>query len=90
METLDAKWIQEAAISAFDKRLRPAREMRLKLYEIACSLAAGKRMRLDGGMALELFELCQNVAFKKCGLPVSSLKQPENLTLLSLVKEALQ
>ena len=90
MEALDAKLIQDSGISVFDKRLRPARDMRFKLYETACSRAAGKRMRLDEGMALELFELCQDVAFKNCGLQVSSLKQPENLTLLSLVKEALK
>jgi hypothetical protein len=90
MEALDAKLIQESGISVFDKRLRPARDMRFKLYEAACFRAAGKRMHLDGDMALELFELCQNAAFQKCGLPVSSLQKPENLPLLSLVKETLQ
>ncbi|MBU1695662.1 MAG: hypothetical protein KKD21_01285, partial [Proteobacteria bacterium] len=60
-----------------------------KLFETACSLAVRKGHRLDEGMALELFDLCQDMAFKKCGLPVSSLDRPENQWLMSLIKEAL-
>jgi len=89
MEIMDSRLIERSGISMFDPRLRDGRDMRFKLFETACSLAARKGHRLDEEMALELFGLCQDMAFKTSGLPVSSSDQSENPKLLSLIKEAI-
>ena len=89
MEIMDARQIERSGISLFDPRLRKSRDMRFKLFETACSLAVRKGHRLDEDAALELFGLCQDMAFKTCGLPVSASDRPENPELLSLIREAL-
>jgi len=89
MEIMDSSLIERSGISLFDPRLRDGREMRFKLFETACSLAVRKGHRLGEDMSLELFGLCQDMAFKAAGLPVSSLDRPENPVLLSLIREAL-
>ncbi|WP_291466528.1 hypothetical protein [Desulfobacula sp.] len=90
MEAMDSKLIERSGISLFDPRLRAGRELRFKLFETACSLAVRKEHRLDEDVALELFDLCQEMAFKTCGLPVSSSDQPEKPELISLIEEALK
>ena len=90
MEDMDADLIKRSGISLFDPRLRDARSMRFKLFEHSCSRAVGKAIRLDERVLIELFELCQHMAFKKCELPVSSLDHPENPELMSLVREGIK
>ena len=90
MEAMDYSLIERSGISLFDPQLRAGRELRFKLFETACSLAVKKGHRLDEDTALELFDLCQERAFKTCGLPVSPLDRPEKPELNSLVEEALK
>ncbi|MBU0652465.1 MAG: hypothetical protein KKG96_06245 [Proteobacteria bacterium] len=89
MESMDSKLIERSGISLFDPRLRDGRDMRFKLFETTCSLAVRKGHRLDECVALELFDLCQEMAFKTCGLPVSPSDRPLKSELMSLIKEAL-
>jgi len=89
MESMDSKLIERSGISLFDPRLRDGRDMRFKLFETTCSLAVRKGHRLNEGVTLELFDLCQDMAFKTCGLPVYPSDRPENPELTSLIKEAL-
>ena len=90
MEAIDSKLIDRSGISLFDLRLRDGRELRFKLFETACSLAARKGNRLGEDMVLELFDLCQERAFMTCGLPVSPSDRLEKPELNSLVEEALK
>ncbi|SDU52307.1 hypothetical protein [Desulfobacula phenolica] len=90
METMDFELIKRSGISLFDPQLRPARELRFSLFENTCSRAAEKGMLLDEDTVFELFKLCQDMAFKNCGLPVSSLNLPQNPELVSLVEEGLK
>ncbi len=90
MEAMDSKLIELSGISLFDPRLLDGRELRFKLFETACSLAARKRYRLDEDEMLELFGLCQETAFRTYGLPVSSSDRPEKPELNSLIQEALK
>ncbi|MBT3806015.1 MAG: hypothetical protein HOG03_15640 [Desulfobacula sp.] len=85
MEAMDFALIKRSGISLFDSRLRTARDTRFNLYEKSCSRAARKGIRLDESM---MFELCQYVAFKTCGLKVSSIEPSGNQELLTLVQEA--
>lgn len=88
MEAMDSELIKRSDISVFDSRLRTARDTRLDLYEESCTRAARKGIRLDESMMFELFELCQDVAFKTCGLKVSSIGLSGKQELLTLVQEA--
>ena len=88
METLDSRLIRNSGISKFDKRLRPARELRFRLFETACSQAGKKGLRLDDNKALTLFEICQDLAFTKLGLSSSSTAFDPDL--LSMAKEGMQ
>lgn len=88
METMDSALIQRSGISLFDSRLRTARDTRFNLYEKSCSRAARKGIRLDESTMFELFELCQYMAFKTCGLKVSSIEPSGNQELLTLIQEA--
>ncbi len=90
MEAMDFELINRSGISLFDPQLRPARELRFSLFENTCSRAVEKGMLLDEHLGLELFKLCQDMAFKNCGLPVSSLNLSQNPELVSLVKEGLK
>lgn len=85
MEALDSRLIEESGVSRFDTRLRQARESRLRLFEAACSRAYGKGIALDEETALEIFEICQDLAFRKAGLPVSIPDRTFNNELVSLV-----
>ena len=88
MEAMDFALIKRSGISLFDSRLRTARDTRFDLYEKSCSRAARKGIHLDESMMFELFELCQYMAFKTCGLKVSSIEPSGNQDLLTLVQEA--
>ncbi len=90
MEAIDSKLIERSGISLFDLRLRDGRELRFKLFETACSLAARKGHRLNEDTMLDLFGICQERAFMTCGLPVLPSDQPEKPGLNSLVEEALK
>ncbi len=90
MEALDARLIKSAGISKFDKRLRPARELRFSLFENACSRAYKKGLRLDDSKALCLFEICQDMAFKKNGLSTSQPSAVFDPELALLAKEGVQ
>lgn len=87
MEVLDSRVIGNSGISRFDGRLRPARELRFSFFEKACLCASQKGIRLDENRALTLFEICQDLAFQKNGLPVSSSSTPFDPELVSLAKE---
>ena len=90
MEAMDSRLIRSSGISRFDKRLRPARELRFRLFEAACSRACKKGLRLDDNKALMLFEICQDLAFQKNGLsafPSSAMFDPQ---LVSLAKEGVR
>lgn len=90
MEALDSRLIENSGISRFDTRLRPARELRFRMFENACSQAYQKGLRLDDKKALMLFEICQELAFTKSGLsvtPSSAVSDPE---LASLAKEGVR
>lgn len=91
METLDAALIQHSGISRFDARLRPARELRFRLFEAACSKAFQQGLRLDDSRALTLFRICQELAFQKAGFSLPSnpagSKDPE---LTALAKEGMK
>lgn len=90
MEAMDSRLIKSIGISRFDKRLRPARELRFRLFEAACSRANKKGLRLDDNKALTLFEICQDQAFQKNGFsvtPPSTLFDPD---LVSLAKEGVR
>ncbi len=90
METLDSRLIRNSGISKFDKRLRPARELRFRLFEAACSRAGKKGLRLDDNKALTLFEICQDLAFAKLGLPVVLSSTVFDPDLVSLAKEGMR
>jgi len=90
MEALDAGVIERSGITRLDPKLRPARAMRFRLFEAACSRAAGLGVRLDENRVFDLFEICQDRAFRHWGLEVAGLAQPEDPDLLSLVREVLK
>lgn len=87
MEALDSRLIKTAGISRFDKRLRPARELRFRLFENASSRAYKKGFRQDENKVLALFEICQDLAFQKNGLTVSPCSTIFDPELVSLAKE---
>jgi hypothetical protein len=90
MEHLDATLVERSGISVFDPKLRAARELRFNLFETTCSQAHRKGVRLDEALGLELFEICQNTAFKASGLSIFDSPVPPNPELLSLVQEVLK
>ena len=90
MEAMDSKLIERSGISLFDLRLRDGRELRFKLFKTVCSLAARKGHELDEDTMLALFGICQERAFRTCGLPVSPSDRSENPEFNSLVEEALK
>lgn len=87
MEAIDSRQIKSSGISRFDKRLRPARELRFRLFEAACSRAYKKGVRLDDDKALSLFEICQDMAFQKNGLSVTPSSTVFDPKIVSLTKE---
>ena len=87
MEALDSRLIDRSGISRFDAKLRPAREMRFSLFETACSRAYKKSLCLDENRVLALFEICQDLAFKKSGLSVSPSSTVFDPELVALAKE---
>ena len=89
MEAMDAAWIKRSGISAFDPRLRKARELRFALFENAGRRAARQGMRAEEDLLITLFAMCQDTAFKKCGLPILSTDQEYPSHLLDLVKDGL-
>ncbi|WP_300455815.1 hypothetical protein [Desulfobacula sp.] len=90
MEALDAERIKRSDISVFDPTLRAARELRFNLFETTCAKAHGKGVRLDEALGLELFEICQDMAFKASGLSDVASPVHRNPELLSLVQEVLK
>lgn len=90
MEALDSRLIRNSGISKFDKRLRPARELRFRLFEAACSRACKKVRRQDDNKALTLFEICQDLAFTKRGLPVPPSSKAFDPDLVLLAKEGMR
>ncbi|MBT6337797.1 MAG: hypothetical protein HOJ48_00725 [Desulfobacula sp.] len=62
--------------------------LKWRCTEKSCYRAAKKGIHLDERLMFELFELCQYMAFKSCGLKVSSIEPSGNRELLTLVQEA--
>ena len=90
MEALDAALVERSGLSLFDPKLRAARELRFNLFETTCSQAHKKGFRLDEPLGLELFGICQEMAFKSSGLSISASPVPRDPELLSLVQEVLK
>ncbi len=87
MEALDSALITQSGISRFDLRLRPARALRFRLFEAACSRACHKGQAMNDQKTMALFEICQALAFKNSGLPVSLPSGDVDPDLAALAKE---
>lgn len=74
MEKAQHALIGALKLSAFDVRLKPARESALAMYHRACSSAAGERLGRDENAHAALYARCVARALKTQGVEI-----PDNL-----------
>lgn len=87
MESLDRQFISEHRIFAFDPKLRPARDLRRRTFEEACTRASAKKMTLDEQTWAIMFCLCQALAFEKFNLIEAPMLNTDHPHLLELIME---
>ncbi len=88
MEKMDSDILKKANLSPFDARLRSVRDIRRSLYERTFSHAIKKGIYMDEAAAIELFTICQKIAFKTIGISFET-GHPENKEMTALIQEIL-
>jgi hypothetical protein len=88
MEKMDSDLLQKANLSPFDTRLRSVRDIRRSLYERSFSRAFKKGIYIDEAAAIDLFTICQKIAFKTIGISFEA-DHRENTEMTALIQEVL-
>ena len=90
MEEVQKKVIEGCVISALDPRLAPWRKAALHLFEETWGRLVRRGANLDEGQMADVYSYCFAEVLKKRGITVPPQLLPEDTTLDSRVKEAMQ